>query len=86
MKIDKQYLFNNRNKEENTCKICVETPWNQTNITGVYAAVDKALPEELAELGLAVLEYKPISYDRETDTFILEVVICLEGVEFEEEE
>lgn len=85
MKIEKQYIANNYDKETQTCKIALETPWDQTSTAYIYSRLDDALPEELKGIP-AVVQVSPISYNNETKTFVLEVVIDVQDIDFEDEE
>lgn len=85
MKIDKQYITNNRDKEAQTCKVAIEVPWNRTSLSSVYSHLDEAMPEEIKGI-YSIVDYHPISFERETDTFVLEVVIDVQDIDFEDEE
>jgi hypothetical protein len=84
MKIEKKYLANNINRENNSCKICIEVPWSQKSLQQIYSRVDEYLPYEFAGI-TKINRVEPIDYIKETKTLILEVEIDLNGFDLSED-
>lgn len=84
MKIDKQYLINNMDKQSKTCKVCIETPWNYTSLSNLYSQLDQVLPESMVgSVGIDCII--PIKYNEETKTFIIELEINLQDTDLNED-
>lgn len=71
-------------KESQTCKVCIETPWDATSLSQLYSRLDEVLPDDLA--GTAGINFAtPIHYNPEEQTFVVELVIDLQDLDLHED-
>lgn len=71
-------------KQSETCKVYIETPWDHTSLSSLYSQLDQALPESMAGRA-GINSANPIKYNEETKTFIIELEIDLQGIDLENE-
>lgn len=83
--ITKRHIREARDKEAKTCQVFLDTPWDKTSAASIYSALDSALDEELRGIP-SVIEYSPISYDAANKKFLIEALIDVQDIDFEDEE
>ena len=66
-------------------KAKVRTPWNKTSLSSIYSAVDRNIEEDLAGI-CGVVDFYPVSYDAEQQEFVIEVVLDVSDINFEDED
>lgn len=71
-------------KQSKICKVCIETPWDYTSLSGLYSQLDQVLPESMAG-SVGINSASPIKYNEETKTFIVELKIDLQDIDLNED-